>query len=316
MEAIVQPSALKPGGFLGAVVTLCSFTATVIGMRLWSNFNHSKKLHIDDSLNSDPQTVTIEDITILCALGIFSGNIAMYTAKLPLLFLFIRLFGVEKWLRWTCRFLIVFGLLGFLTAATYTSVSCSPQLHIVAVPFLFKCVTAVTNGCISRGSLSLTMDLVMFVLPLPVITKLKLPLRRKLGLVLVFMTGLLAIAASALGLYFQTAQSNGTSTNFANALLITVVESCIVLLVGCSPALHLFWTTHAASLFNRFGLSRLSQATTKTSGSSKHIIKNGDDRGMSASDPINVTTHHYIELKESPMFGKQTYEAGATAHRN
>ncbi|RYP86359.1 hypothetical protein DL769_000743 [Monosporascus sp. CRB-8-3] len=220
----------------------------------------------------------------------------MYTAKLPLLLLFIRTFGIEKWLRWTCKFLIIFGMLGFLATAT--------------------CITAVTHGAISRGSLSLTMDLIMFALPLPVIKKLHLPFRRKIGLALVFMTGLLAIVASAMGLYFQTAQSEGTSSNFANALLVTVIESCIVILVGCAPALHLFWTKQAASLRIRLGLTRLSTTPTKArSGNSARTIKHKQEGGSSGSGPIQVTTHRYIELRESPSSGKPAYEASASGNR-
>lgn len=119
--------------------------------------------------------------------------------------------------------LVVVGILGGLATLLYAGISCSPDLpqHVVAPPFLFSCVTALTDATIARGSLSLAMDVIMFVLPIPVITRLNMPLRRKIGLVFVFMTGLLAIAASALGLYFQKAQTGGTSSNFANALLVT-----------------------------------------------------------------------------------------------
>ncbi|RYP46630.1 hypothetical protein DL768_007194 [Monosporascus sp. mg162] len=156
------------------------------------------------------------------------------------------------------------------------------------------------------------MDLIMFALPLPVIKKLQLPFRRKIGLALVFMTGLLAIAASAMGLYFQTAQSEGTSSNFANALLVTVIESCIVVLVSCTPSLHLFWTKQAASLRIRLGLSRLSTTPTGArSGDSARAIKHKQE----GAGPIQVTTHRYIELRESQSSGKPPYEASASGNR-
>lgn len=118
---------------------------------------------------------------------------ALYTAKLPLLFLYIRTFGVVKWLRYTCIVLVVLGGLGFVSTATYASVTCSPQLHSDEFPPIafFKCIEGITNACIARASFSLTMDVFMFFLPLPVIKGLNMPFRRKAGLALVFMAGLL-----------------------------------------------------------------------------------------------------------------------------
>lgn len=48
MEALIQPSALKPEGFLGAVVGLCAVVTIVVGVRLWTNYKHLRKLYADD----------------------------------------------------------------------------------------------------------------------------------------------------------------------------------------------------------------------------------------------------------------------------
>ncbi|KAI1165315.1 hypothetical protein F5B18DRAFT_649797 [Nemania serpens] len=336
MEAIVQPSTLKPAHFLGSQIVLATVISTTIGIRLWSQYHYVGKLQLDDYfcvvalafliwnlttfyilatvLNSDPRDVTVEKVTTLCAIGIFASNSTMYTAKLPLLFLYIQTFGIKRWLRWTCKFLIVFSGLGFLTAATYGAVSCSPPLNGVDLPALFKCVTGITHACISRGSLSLTVDLIMFVLPLPIIKDLKLQRRRKIGLALVFMTGLLAIAASAAGLYFQTAQTGGSSSNFINALLITTIESSIVILVSCAPALHLFWNKQRFSR-NHLDLSRLRTISSKFHLGNSGISKKEHESSCSTG-PIKVTTHHYVELQDLPKSKGPAYEAGASRNQN
>lgn len=127
----------------------------------------------------------------LVAVGIASGNGAIYSAKLPLLFMLNRTFGVKRWFRWTCLFLIIFGTLGGVITLLFASISCSPSLHEPTPPFLFSCVTALTNATIARGSLSLAVDVIVFVLPIPIIVNLKMPLRRKIGLGIAFATGLL-----------------------------------------------------------------------------------------------------------------------------
>jgi hypothetical protein len=127
----------------------------------------------------------------LVAVGIASGNSAVYSAKLPLLFMLIRIFGIKDWLRWTCIFLIVVGTLGGVVTLLYAGISCSPDLHEPTPPFLFSCVGALTNATIARGSISLAVDVIVFVVPIPVIVDLKMPLRRKIGVAFVFATGLL-----------------------------------------------------------------------------------------------------------------------------
>ncbi|KAJ5456701.1 hypothetical protein N7530_011975 [Penicillium desertorum] len=304
IAAIVQPSALKPPVFVGLASALCALSGSIIALRLWTNFNHIQKLHVDDLLNSNPNDVTIEHLTRLVAVGIASGNSAVYSAKLPLLFMLIRIFGIKDWLRWTCIFLIVVGTLGGVITLLYAGISCSPDLHEPTPPFLFSCVGALTNATIARGSISLAVDVIVFVVPIPVIVDLKMPLRRKIGVAFVFATGLLAIAASALGLYFQKAQSTQSSTNFANALLVTVIESAVVLMVSCTPAIHIFWTKHAGFLRRRFGLltsshtkSKLSESKTNLGGSS-----------TSNSDRPQVRAHDYVELQEVADMGKSPYD--------
>ncbi|KAJ5869781.1 hypothetical protein N7455_004722 [Penicillium solitum] len=317
VAAIVQPTALKPPVFVGLASALCALSGSLIAIRLWTNFNHLRKLYIDDYLsvlallfliwnsvtfsllfdvlNSNPDDVTIEHLTRLVAVGITSGNSSIYSAKLPLLFMLIRIFGVKHWLRWTCIFLIVVGTLGGVITLLYAGISCSPDLHEPTPPFLFSCISALTDATIARGSISLAIDVIAFILPIPVIVNLNMPLRRKIGVAFAFATGLLA-----LGLYFQEAQSTESSTNFANALLVTVIESAVVLMVSCTPAIHVFWTKHAGFLRSRFGLltsshtkSKLSESTTNLGGTS-----------TSNSDHTQVRAHEYVELDELADMGK------------
>ncbi|KAJ6139648.1 hypothetical protein N7471_006134 [Penicillium samsonianum] len=327
IAAIVQPSAIKPPVFVGLASALCALTGSIIALRLWTNFTHNRKLHVDDYLsvlallfliwnsvtfsmlfdvlNSNPNDVTIEHLTRLVAVGIASGNSAIYSAKLPLLFMLIRIFGIKDWLRWMCICLIVVGTLGGVITLLYAGISCSPDLHEPTPPFLFSCVGALTNATIARGSISLAIDVIAFVVPIPIIVNLKMPLRRKIGVAFVFATGLLAIAASALGLYFQKAQSEESSTNFANALLVTVIESAVVLMVSCTPAIHVFWTKHAGFLRSSFGLLTSSHTKSKLSESKTNL----GATTSSNSDRTQVHAHEYVELEEHTYMGKPPYES-------
>ncbi|PYI05121.1 hypothetical protein BO78DRAFT_419980 [Aspergillus sclerotiicarbonarius CBS 121057] len=325
VAAIVQPTAVKPAAYVGLASALCVLSAGLVSLRCWTNFNHMGKLHVDDylsvlaflfliwntvafallfeMLNSNPDDVTITHLTRLVAVGIASGNGAIYSAKLPLLFMLMRTFGIKKWLRWTCLFLIIFGTLGGVISLLYAGIACSPNLHEPTAPFLVSCVDALTDATVARGSLSLAIDVIVFILPLPIIVNLKMPLRKKIGLAFAFATGLLAIAASALCLYFQEAQSGGSSNNFANALLVSTVESSVVLMVSCTPGIHLFWTKYMGSLRTRLGI-------TTTLNKSKLSDSNMGGT-VTSKDGIQVRTDQYVELEDRAGLVKPTYEARA-----
>jgi hypothetical protein len=113
----------------------------------------------------------------------------MYFAKLPILVLILRSFGIKTWLRRTSYILMVVTAMGFLAAALYTGIKCSPGLYEVNVSYLLSCVDATFYTIVSRNCLSLTVDLIIFVLPLPVIRDLHLPRRTKIGVALIFLTG-------------------------------------------------------------------------------------------------------------------------------
>lgn len=125
----------------------------------------------------------------VAAACIFTATAAMYFAKLPVLIFLIRIFGIQKWLRYTAYFLMVITALGFLASALWTGLQCSPNLHKADEAFLFNCVSATLYTTVSRNSLSLAVDLVIFFMPLPLIAQLKLARRKKIGVGLVFLAG-------------------------------------------------------------------------------------------------------------------------------
>ncbi|CAG9994616.1 unnamed protein product [Clonostachys byssicola] len=326
MALIIKPTNLTPTDFLASTVSMCVLTALAIVVRFWSNYSHAGKVFVDDYLcimalifmvwnavtfylllsvlNSDPEKVDLVYLTTLCAVGIFAANCALYTAKLPLISLLIRTFGIKRWLQITCKILVVLGFIGFMATAIYPTVRCSPQLHTVNPMFLITCITSIADVTIPRGSISITIDVLLFVLPLPIIQTLKLPFRKKLGLVLVFIAGVLpygprAIVASALGLYFSSMKKGDTASNIANALLVSVIESSIVVLVSCAPAFHLFWGMQTGST-SRIGTSN--QGTNATSSRLGLSVRSSKRQEEFISTPrsIQATSHHYIELRDMP----------------
>ncbi|KAF2877752.1 hypothetical protein BDV95DRAFT_555853 [Massariosphaeria phaeospora] len=348
MDLITIPTAIPPWNYISSQITMCTVTLGIIGIRLWVNYSHSRKFLADDYLcvialafvasysatssmmnwafNSPPTDVSIKYITRLAAACIFTATSAMYFSKLPLLIFFLRTFGVKRWVRYTCYSLMTFTAVGFFASAMYTGIWCSPEIHTADVPYLFNCVSATFYTTVSRNALSLAVDVVIFVLPLPIVLRLKMALHNKIGIALVFLTGSFALIAGVVSLYFQSSQIRSTSSNITNAMLTTVLECCIIIMVSCATALHLFWRNHLrrSALFSRFA----STASTTMGTRSRKSQPRGttlDGRSKSSTGPILVTTDHYIELRDHKGGGEKEdgresgdgmgYEAKATGKR-
>lgn len=116
----------------------------------------------------------------------------MWFSKAPILLLYIRLFGIERQIRIiSLATLIVLGAV--LTAVnSYNTAKCVlPKSEAdVTLAFLESCSHASSVAGISGASFALLADIIIFLLPIPVIIKLHLPLSKRIGLGLVFATGL------------------------------------------------------------------------------------------------------------------------------
>lgn len=125
----------------------------------------------------------------------------LLTAKTSILAFFIRLFGTVRWLRITCYALSV------LAAIAYGSYSIVQLIY--CVPYNGnKWDSKLVNRCgfprkvsgITISAFSVAADLIMFIVPFPVISKLSLSREKRHGLVVVFFFGLLILVTSVVGM--------------------------------------------------------------------------------------------------------------------
>ncbi|KAI0098858.1 hypothetical protein GGR51DRAFT_537217, partial [Nemania sp. FL0031] len=322
MDQVIRPTSISPRSYLAAEVILDVVTAIIVITRLVWNYHRSGKLFSDDYLcafallligtfsgvsvvlNSTffrkPSDVSMPFLTSIAAAGICTGTAAMYFAKLPLLVLIIRLFKVNKTLRYISYVLMAVTAAGFLGASLLTIVRCSPGINKLGDPFLFGCVEATIITGLTRNSLSLVADIIIFVLPLRSVAQLHLPLSKKIGLAVVFMFGSFAIVASIVSLYFQAAQISGKSSSYTTAALVTAVECCIIVIVSCAPAFRVLGSQCISSLrtsksFHSFAYSKSpSRTLTRNNPSNKR-------------EPRVVASHEYIELDDHANLQSVSY---------
>ncbi|KAF4631711.1 hypothetical protein G7Y89_g6426 [Cudoniella acicularis] len=312
-------SEIPLGTFLAIGSTLVVLAGVFVVIRILSDAKFSGRLFIDDCKS----TFSIKDLSIFAAIFLasclamfyklmnaytdptsslrryavamtFLSGFSLWTAKAPILLLFIRLFGVHRWIRVTSIAILVVTGVAIIVGDSYNAAKCAPPKSDdgMTLVFLSNCSTASSYVGVTLGTFGLVADIIIFVLPLPIIAKLHLPLGKRIGIAIVFLAGFLAIVASAVALSYKFRAFSGTASNILLAMILTLVESTVVIGAGSVPALRAFWVGYIVET----GLySRLSLLVSQIS------LIGTNKRSQSASNPPSAShepTNEYITIKD------------------
>ncbi|KAI3316505.1 hypothetical protein HD806DRAFT_517368 [Xylariaceae sp. AK1471] len=163
-------------------------------------------------------------------------------AKVSILLLYLRIFGVNRILRLSVYTSIIILIL-FYTSVTGIAigylVKCTNAESLLSES-LFIC-TSYQPWILSNASFNVVTDFWILLLPFPLVSKLQLCLRQKLGFAAVFAAGLGACAASLARLVkivnvFQSAQLEGNIAQFS------ILEINIAIIVACTSCFPAFFT--------------------------------------------------------------------------
>lgn len=115
----------------------------------------------------------------------------MFFAKTSLFLLYYRVFAPKKLIRYIITIGIAFCFVLYLTQLAVTVYFCTPHAgNDWDLRVLYSCARIGFYNIVS-GAGNLALDIFMLGLPIPVILRLQLPWQRKIGVLAIFMTGLL-----------------------------------------------------------------------------------------------------------------------------
>ena len=116
----------------------------------------------------------------------------MLFAKLALLLLYYRIFAVKGLMKTGIYFGAVIIGCFYLACAVVHIIFCFPRSHEgwLSPRFVTRCNRANVFATI-MGVFNLVSDLYLFILPLPVLFRLQMAFKRKLGITAIFLTGLM-----------------------------------------------------------------------------------------------------------------------------
>ncbi|KAI3338649.1 hypothetical protein F4824DRAFT_509067 [Ustulina deusta] len=204
---------------------------------------------------------------------------ALWFAQAAILTLYLRLFGVIKWLRWCCYIGIA-----FLFAAYWSLVP-------VSVVYNFphgneKWDLAITEksvqsqvAYVTAGAIGVISDIYIFLLPFLILLKLQVSLKKKIGLSIVFLVAIIGIISSIFVFYFRIILWKNKTIdpywNVAAAYVTVIVEMNVAVIVSCTPAVAASWklllrdSRVLSSLRSVFRSSRNLVRVTSREGSDK-----------------------------------------------
>lgn len=114
--------------------------------------------------------------------------ISLLGYKMSILVVYLRLFAVNKRFRYA-TWLMIFFVCGYLSSNLWTQIfGCSPRAKYWKPEIPGHCINYTKAG-LAYGSMNIVSDLFIFILPLPIIWQLKLPIKEKAGVSLIFMSG-------------------------------------------------------------------------------------------------------------------------------
>lgn len=128
---------------------------------------------------------------LLYAQGILLGP-SIFFAKISIFLLYLRIFTIKKQLRYAIYAGMVFTFCLYWINIGLESHFCAPRpgRNWDTAEIAPRCTKTVIWGLI-QGVLVVVLDIYIFILPVPTIIRLKLPLKKRLGVLAVFMTAAL-----------------------------------------------------------------------------------------------------------------------------
>ncbi|KAA6414778.1 MAG: hypothetical protein FRX48_01528 [Lasallia pustulata] len=239
-------------------------------------------------------------------LAIFYNPLCL-AAKLSLYLLYLRIFNPSVRTTYLVYIGITFTAVFHTASLLNNVISCTPRgghtfLEAVANP---KCtVSAITVGIV-RAAINALIDFFMLYIPMPVVWTLQLPMRRKIGVCAIFMTGLLACTAGILSLYYRV-QYKRTGDRFYNQalmLLMAVVEINIGIMCGCMPAFASFCRQFLPKLWGLPSLGHLGTRIKSWISRQSLLSKKKSSRTLSSSEYVEYNLRDDIHITLGSVTG-------------
>ncbi|KAM0250028.1 hypothetical protein ACHAQJ_008797 [Trichoderma viride] len=221
-------------------------------------------------------------------------KVAINLTKCSILLLYLRLFEIVRWIRWSCRGLLACAIIYCISSMIATIFQCHPVTKAFDKALPGTCIDLAKFWYANAG-FSIATDVIILLLPMPLVYQLEVPRAQKVALMAVFAIGIFVVITSCLRVttldIFATSPDN--TYDIANVMW-TIIEPNVAIICACLPTLRqlvvkLFPALQSKSSANRYGTPGYAKKSRATGGSQ---IPLGDDwvEPSSKSNGIHMAT--------------------------
>ncbi|MCJ1257348.1 hypothetical protein MMC24_005173 [Lignoscripta atroalba] len=248
------------GSILIGISSVCSALVTFLFIiRIYTKVRITRKLGFDDSLQSGvgvhQWNVLVSSFTSTLLKKFFVIQVivspVILMVKLSLLLLYLQLFYPNVTLRYLIYFGILFNSLFYTACVLVQIILCSPRagqswFEVTLSPRYARTIPlGVVQAAVNVGG-----DFYILFLPIRGVWQLKLPLRKKIGVSAIFMSGFLACVSSILNLVYRLKlnRHSDVTWDLVPVFALTVLEINVGIMCGCMPTLPKFLHHHSTLL--------------------------------------------------------------------
>ncbi|KAI9830455.1 MAG: hypothetical protein M1838_005810 [Thelocarpon superellum] len=166
--------------------------------------------------------------------------LAICGVKLSILLLYLRIFTTSKYLRWFIYFFMTFLVLYNAAGFISNLVACKPidaYWHAV-LNYKAYCFD-IWRLNISLRTFNALTDILIVTIPIPIVLRLHAKLSQRLGILTIFLTGLLAVACALVSLYYTIINGNfvaDVTDHISDVFFWLSLELYVGFFCSCMPA--------------------------------------------------------------------------------
>ncbi|KAI2642945.1 hypothetical protein GGS21DRAFT_544993 [Xylaria nigripes] len=241
------------------------FCPVVVGTRIWSRKRTGLNLGPDDyTILASLVFAVATDIILLwgCYYG-YGKHAASLTAhekyeafkafyftqityktsinltKASILLLYLRIFGGVKWFRWTCLCLLAMVASYCIAAIMGTIFQCIPVVAAFDKNITHKKCINNEHFWFANAGFSISTDVVILILPMPLVYSLQIPRVQKAALVFVFALGAFVVITSCLRATTLDLQATSRDPLYDVASTMwTIIEMSVAIICACLPQIR------------------------------------------------------------------------------
>ncbi|KAM0796848.1 hypothetical protein BDR22DRAFT_892787 [Usnea florida] len=237
-------------------------------------------------------------------ISMFSGPTSFFS-KSTILLLYLRIFAIDKRMRYCIWFGLTWTLLLYWLAVPLNTVFCIPRYgDSLNLEEQSKPCSNLLIYTLIQGPLGILLDLYIFLLPIPIVLRLQISQKRRLSLLGIFGTAFLGITAAVVGTVYRVKAYRSTSNDWswagASLQICIIVENYIAIIVSSMPAFASFFNTSmpgTSCLTTLHSLvTRLKRALSSYRNNHPYTTKSPDQSSM--IEERSVPDHSYLELHD------------------